>query len=127
MDGRCQEGEVLHVFETYTIGKCGFCREWFCAQAYYVKVGVGALHRGIGKTKQNANKEVVYSSRENCGVVDRREIDGKKMERKPRLKIINISWLKRNTCKERSIGKVSSQTFAESGEGFGRHEMRRER
>ena len=52
----------------------------------YVKVGVGALHRGNGKTKQNAkNKEVVYS-RGNCGVVDRREIDGKKMERKPRLK-----------------------------------------
>ena len=25
-----------------------------------MKVGVGALHRGIGKTKQNANMEVVY-------------------------------------------------------------------
>ena len=49
-----------------------------------MKVGVGALHRGIGKTKQNANKKVAYS-RENCGVVDRREIDGKKMERTPRL------------------------------------------
>ena len=30
----------------------GFRREWLFAQAY-VKVGVGALHRGIGKTKQN--------------------------------------------------------------------------
>ena len=45
-------------------------REWFHAQEY-VKVGVGALHKGIGKTKQDAKKEVVYS-RENCGVVDRR-------------------------------------------------------
>ena len=46
-----------------------FVREWFCANAY-VKVGVGALYRGNGKTKQNAHKEVVYS-RENwlwcCG------------------------------------------------------------
>ena len=76
---------MLHVFETYAFKRCGFRREWFRAQAY-VKVGVGALHRGIGKRKQNANKGVVYS-RENCGVVvDRREIDGKKMERKPRLK-----------------------------------------
>ena len=50
-----------------------------------MKVGVGALHRGIGKTNQNATKEVVYS-RENCGVVHRRQIDGKKMERKLRLK-----------------------------------------
>ena len=91
-----------------------------------MKVGVGALHRGIGKTKQNANKEVVYS-RENCGVVDGREIDGKKMERKLRLKKKNKSWTKRNKCKERSIRKGSSQTVAESGEGFGRHGMRRER
>ena len=75
---------MLHVFETYAIKNCVFFWEWFCAQAY-VKVGVGALHRGIGKAKQRANKEVVYS-RENCGVVDRREIDGKKIERKPRLK-----------------------------------------
>ena len=75
---------MLHVFETFAIENCEFCREWFCAQAY-VKVGVGALHRGIGKTKQNANREVVHS-RKDCGVVDRREIDGKKMERKPRLK-----------------------------------------
>ena len=37
----------------------------------HLRVGVGGLHRGIGKTKQNASKEVVYS-RENCGVVDRR-------------------------------------------------------
>ena len=44
-----------------------------------MKEGVGALHRGIGQTKQNANKQVVYS-RDNCGVVDGREIDGKKME-----------------------------------------------
>ena len=36
-----------------------------------MKIGVGALHRGIGKTKHNAYREVVYS-RENCGVVDRR-------------------------------------------------------
>ena len=35
-----------------------FVRQWFCAQAC-VKVGVGTLHRGIGKAKQNANKEVV--------------------------------------------------------------------
>ena len=37
-------------FGTYAIENCGFCQEWFCAQAY-VKVGVGALHKGIGKTK----------------------------------------------------------------------------
>ena len=92
---------MLHVFETYANKNCGFCRELFCAQAY-VKVGVGALHRGIGKTKQNANKEVVYS-RENCGVVDRREIDGKKVERKPRLKKINKPCMKRDTCKESFI------------------------
>ena len=64
-----------------------------------MKVGVGALHKGIENTKQNANKEVVCcvpGSRENCGVVDRREIDGKKMERKPQLKKINKPWLKRN-------------------------------
>ena len=35
--------------------------------------------------------------------------------------------MKRNTCKESAIGKSSSQTLAESGEGFGRHGMRRER
>ena len=75
--------------------------------------------RGIGKTKQNANKEVAYKySRENCGVVDRREIDGKKIERKPRLKKINKPWMKRNIRKENSIGKSSSQTLAD---------MRRER
>ena len=92
-----------------------------------MKVGVGALHRGIGKAKQSANKEVVYS-RENCGVVDRREIDGKKMKRKPRLKKMNKPWVKRNLCsKERSIDKASSQTVAESGEGFGWHDMLRER
>ena len=61
---------MRHVFETCAIENyCGFCRKWFCAQAY-VKVGVGTLHGGNGKTKQNANKEVVYS-RENwlwcCG------------------------------------------------------------
>ena len=39
---------MLHVFETYAIKKCVFCREWFCAQAY-MKVGVGAPHLGIGK------------------------------------------------------------------------------
>ena len=50
-----------------------------------MKVDVGALHRGIGKTIQNKNMEVVYS-REICRVVDRREMDGKKMERKSRLK-----------------------------------------
>ena len=48
-----------------------------------MKVGVGALHRGIGKTNQNATKEVVYS-RENCGGVDTPKIDGKKMETKKR-------------------------------------------
>ena len=42
-----------------------------------------ALHRGIGNTKQNLNKEVyIYSRENNCGVVDRREIDGKKIEKK---------------------------------------------
>ena len=61
---------MLRVFETYVIENCGFCREWFCAQAY-VRVGVDALHRGVGKTKQNANTEVVYT-REDCGVVGRR-------------------------------------------------------
>ena len=96
---------MLHVCETYAIKICGFCREWFCAQAY-VKVGVGALHRGIGKTKQNANKEVVCS-RENCGVVKRREIDGMKMERKPRLKKENKSWMKRNMCKKAQVAKVA--------------------
>ena len=35
--------------------------------------------------------------------------------------------MKHNICKERSIGKGSSQTLAESREGFGRHGMRRER
>ena len=69
-NGPCQEVEARHVFETYAIEKyCGFCREQSCAQAY-VKVGVGAQHGGNGKTKQNANKGVVYS-RENwlwcCG------------------------------------------------------------
>ena len=57
------------------------CREWFRAQVY-VKVGVGALHRGNGETKQNANKEVV-NSRKNwlwcCGYArNRREGKGKK-------------------------------------------------
>ena len=85
MDGT-QELEVLHVFETYAIGNGGFCRDCFCAQAF-VKVSAGALHRRTGKTKQNANKEVVHS-RENCGVVDRQEINEKKIERKPRLKKI---------------------------------------
>ena len=109
---------LMHVFETYTIENCAFCQKWFCAQAY-VKVGAGALHRGTGKTKQNANTEFVYiNSRENCGVVDRREIDGKKKERKPRLTKINKPWMKRNICKENSIGNGSSQTLAESGESF---------
>ena len=35
--------------------------------------------------------------------------------------------MKRNVCKESSIGKGSSQTLAESGEGFGQYDMRRER
>ena len=66
---------------------------------------MGALHRGIGKTEQNANKEVVCS-REKCVVVDRRETDGKKMERKSQLlKQTNKPWMKRNACKERSIDK----------------------
>ena len=117
---------MLHVFETYAIKKCGFCREWFCSQAY-VKIGVGALHRRIGKTKQSTNnKEIVYSG-ENYGVVDRRGIDGKEMERKPWLKTTKKTWMKRNICKESSIGKYSSQTLAESGEGFGRYGTRSER
>ena len=96
------------MFETCATGNCGFFRERFFSAQEYVKVGVGTLYREIGKTKQNANKEVVYS-RENCGVVDRRDIDVNKMERKPRLKKINKSRLKRNICKEISIGKGSSQ------------------
>ena len=77
---------MRHLVETYAIQNSGFCWEWFCAQAY-VKVGVGALHRGMER-RNNANKKVVCSivGRTGCGVVDRREIDGKKMERKPRLK-----------------------------------------
>ena len=54
-----------------------------------MKVGVGALHRGIGKTKKNAKKEVY--SRDDCGFVDRRAINEKKMGRKPPLKI-NRGW-----------------------------------
>ena len=58
--------------------------------------------------------------------MDRREIDGKKMERKPRLK---KTWMKRNIYKESLIGKDSSQTVQvdDPGEGFGRHDMRRKR
>ena len=37
------------------------------------------------RNQTQIREEVVYSG-ENCGVVDRREIDGKKMERKARLK-----------------------------------------
>ena len=114
-----------YMYLKLVIGNCGFCREWYCAQAY-VGVGVGALHRGTEKTKRNANKEVVYS-REKCGVVDRREIDGKKMERKLRWKKRSKPWMKCTICKESSISKGSSQTLAESREGFGRHDMRRQR
>ena len=77
------------MFETYSIENCWFCREWFCAQEN-LKMRVCALHRGIGKTKQNAKKEVVHS-RENCGVVDRRDVDGQKMETKTAVeKTINM-------------------------------------
>ena len=65
--------------------------------------------------------------RTGCGDVHRREIDGKGMERKPRLKKISKPWMKRDISKERSKGKGISQTLAKSGEGFGRHDMRRER
>ena len=61
----------MYLKHVYTIENCECCREWFCAQAY-VKVDVGALCRGIRKTKQTANKQVVYYSEGNC-VVDRRE------------------------------------------------------
>ena len=47
-----------------------------------MKVSVGALHREIGKAKQNSNNKDVVYSRENSGVVDRREIDVKKMKKK---------------------------------------------
>ena len=47
-----QEVEVPHVFEAYAIKDCWFCREWF-ALRHKMKVDVGALHRGIGTTKQN--------------------------------------------------------------------------
>ena len=64
MDGtkRLMRRLLIRVFETYATKNCGFCREWFCAQAY-VEVGVGALHRGIGKTKRNANQEIVIVGR----------------------------------------------------------------
>ena len=52
-------------------------------------------------------------------------MDGKKMERKQRLR--KKTLMKRRICKERSNGKGSSQTLAGSGEGFGRHDMRRVR
>ena len=102
---------------------CFVGREWFCAQAS-VKVGVSELHGGVGTTKQNENKEDGYS-REDCGVVDRREIDGKKMERKKRLGK-QMTRMKRTICKETSIGKGISQALAGSGEGFRRQDMRRE-
>ena len=60
-------------------------------------------------------------------MLDRRGIGGKKVKRKPMLKNQNKPWIKRNICKERSTGKGSGQTLAKSGEGFGRHDMRRER
>ena len=84
-----------------TLKMVGFVRSSFAHGHIYVKVGAGALHRGNGTTKQNANTEVVYIvGRTGCGVVlDRRGIDGKKMERKPRLKIIYRPLMKRNTCK----------------------------
>ena len=115
---------MLHVFETYAIQNGGFCREWFRAQAY-VKASVGALHRGIGKTKQDANKEVVYN-RENRGVVDRRDIDWEENGKKTAVEKYK-QWMKHNTCKERSYGKDIKQTLAESREGFERHDMCRER
>ena len=33
-----------------------------------MKVDVGALHRGIGKTQRTAHKEVVYGREHCCGV-----------------------------------------------------------
>ena len=61
---------------------CGFRREWLCAQAY-VKVNVGAVHSGVEKDKQNVHKGVVYwYGRKKCVLVHRREIDGKKVEKK---------------------------------------------
>ena len=69
---------------------------------------VGALHRGTGKTKQNANnrKLCIVVGRENCGAVDRRQIDGKKMERKPRLKQ-KKKWMERKICKPVDIISLS--------------------
>ena len=58
--------------------------------------------------------------RTGCGVVDRREIDGKEL--KTAVEKICNPWMNNNIRKERSNGKSK-----ESGEGFGRHGICRER
>ena len=76
-NGPYQEVEVLHLFKTYAIEIVVLSGVVLCTGRCEGRwVLVHCIDSGIGKTKQNANKEVVYI-RENCGVVDRREIDGK--------------------------------------------------
>ena len=74
---------MRHVFETYAIENCGFCREWFCAQAY-VKVGVSALHNGneynssgAVRTDQSTTAAQQYGSTHHSGTpVVRQELGG---------------------------------------------------
>ena len=90
---------MLHVFETYAMKIFGFCPERFCAQAH-VKVGVGPLHRGIGRGNKTQIRRlcIVGRTATMCGVVDGRELDGREMERKPRLKNTKKTRMKRNIC-----------------------------
>ena len=75
--------EVLKFFGTHAIENCGFCRGWCCAQTD-VQVSVGALHRWkYWKKETKLKKGGCMSSRKKCWVVDRREIDEKKTERRP--------------------------------------------
>ena len=66
-----------------------------------------------------------------CGVVDwrenRREENGKKTAIGKKYIYTVDETMKRSACKEWSIENGNSKTLAESGEGFGRHDMRRER
>ena len=48
-----------------------------------MKVGVGALEEMERRNKTQVRRLCIVG-RTGCGVVDRPEIDGKKMERKPR-------------------------------------------
>ena len=75
---------MLNVIEAYANENCGCCREWFSAQAH-VRKGNGAPHRGIGKTKQNVNKRLCIVGRTVVSWIGEKYVNGKKMERKPRL------------------------------------------